>query len=79
MAGIIAQVACTLRGGVVGWCISGAEGGGIGGGLVVSWRSSWHVGGFTGGALDDEMVGVALVLHLFAIIVSSSSSSLLRM
>jgi hypothetical protein len=78
LAGIKAQVACTLGGGVVGRRIGGAEGGGIGGGLI-SWRGGWRVGGFTGGALDGEMVGGALGLQLLAITVSSLSSLLVRM
>ncbi len=63
MAGINAWVACTLGGGVVGRRAGGVEGGGIGGGLV-SWRGAWHVGGFTGGALDGETVGGAHRLQL---------------
>jgi hypothetical protein len=39
MAKINALVACTLSGGVVGRCLGGTEGGGIGGGLV-SWRGA---------------------------------------
>jgi hypothetical protein len=61
MAGINAQVACTLGGGVVGRRASGAERGGNGGGLV-SRRGAWRVGGFTGGALDGETVGGAFGL-----------------
>ncbi len=57
MAGIKARVACTPGGGVMGRCVGGAEGGGIGGGLV-SRRGAWHVGGFTGGVLDGATVGV---------------------
>ncbi len=48
MAGINAQVACTLGGGVVGRHVGGIEGGGIGGELV-SQCGAWRVGGFTGG------------------------------
>jgi hypothetical protein len=78
MAGINAWVACTLGGGVVGRRVGGVEGGGIGGGLV-SRRGAWRVGGFTGEALDGEMVGGALGLQLLAIAVSLSSSSSVRM
>jgi hypothetical protein len=78
MAGIYAQVACTISSGVVGRRVGGAEGEGIGGGLV-SRRGAWRIGGFTGGALDGETAGGALGLQLLAITVSSSSSSLVRM
>ncbi len=78
MAGIKAWVACTLSGGMVGRCLGGTEGGGIGGRLV-SPRGTWHVGGFTCGTLDGEMLGGALGLQLLAIRVSSSLSSLVRM
>ncbi len=78
MAGINAWLACTLGDGVVGRCIGGAEGGGIGGGLITRLEA-WSVGGFTGGALDGEMVGGVLGLQVFAITVSSSSSSSVRM
>jgi hypothetical protein len=61
MAGINARVACTFGGGLVGGCVGGSEGGGIGGGLV-SRRGAWRICGFTGGALDCEMVGGALGL-----------------
>jgi hypothetical protein len=78
MAGINARVACTLGGGMVGRCLGGTEGGGIGGGLV-SQRGAWRVGGFTGETLDSEMVGGALGLQLLAITVSLLSTSLVRM
>jgi hypothetical protein len=78
MAGINARVACTLGGGVVGRCVGGIAGGGIGVGLV-SQHGTWHVGGFTGGALDGEMVGGALELQLLAMTVSTLLSLLVRM
>ncbi len=78
MAGINARVACILGGGVVGRRVGGAEGGGIGGGLVCR-LGAWCIGGFTGGALDGETVGGALGLQLLAVKVSSLSSSLVRM
>jgi hypothetical protein len=78
MAGINAQVACTVGSGVVGRRVSGAEGEGIGGGLII-WCGAWHIGGFTGGALDGEIGGGALGLQLLAIAVSSSSSLSVRM
>jgi hypothetical protein len=78
MAGINARMACTLGGEVVGRCIGGVEGGGIGGGLI-RWHGAWRVGRFTGRALDGEMVGGALGLQLLEITVSSSSSSSVRM
>ena len=78
MAGINTQVACTLGGGMVGRCGGGILVRGIGAGLI-SQRGAWRGGGFTGGALDGAMVGRALGLQLLATIVSSSSSSLLRM
>ncbi len=78
MAGINACVACTLGGGVVGRRIGGAEGGGIGGGLI-SRCGAWHVCGFAGRALDGETVGGALGLQLLAITALSSLSSSVRM
>jgi hypothetical protein len=78
MAGMNVQVACTLSGGVLGWCLSRTVGRGIGVGIS-SWRSALHVGGFTGGVLDGMMVGGARGLQLLATTVSSSSSSLERM
>jgi hypothetical protein len=78
MAGINAQVACTLGGGVVGRRVDEAKGGGFGGGLF-SRRGAWRIGEFTGGALDGEMVGGALGLQLLVITVSSLSSLLVRM
>ncbi len=78
MAGINALLACTLGGWVVGRCVGGIDGGGIGGGLV-SRRGIWRVGGFTGGAMDGETVGGAFGLQLLAITVSSSLSSSVRM
>ncbi len=72
MAGINGSVVCTLRGGVVGWHVGGAERGGIGGGLI-TWRGVWRVGGFVVGALDGATVGGKLGLQLFAITVLSSS------
>jgi hypothetical protein len=44
MAGINAQVVCTLGGGVVGRHLSGTAGGGIGVGLIRRC-SAWYVGG----------------------------------
>jgi hypothetical protein len=73
MAGINAR-----GGGVVVRRVGGAEGGGIGGGLI-NQRGAWRVGGFTGGALDGEMGGGALGLQLLAITVSSLLSSSVRM
>ncbi len=58
--------------------VCGAEGGGIGGGLI-SHRGTWRVGGFTGGALDSERVRGALGLQLLVITVPSLSSLLVRM
>jgi hypothetical protein len=78
MAGINGWVVCTLSGGVVGWRIGGAEGGGIGGGLVTRW-GVWRIGRFVGGALDGAMVGGTLGLQMFAITVLSLLSSLVRM
>ncbi len=74
MAGINARVACTLGGGVVGWRVGGAKGGGIGCGLI-SWCGAWRVGGFIGGALNGEKVGGALWLQLLALTVSLSLPS----
>jgi hypothetical protein len=70
--------ACTLAGGVVGWHVGGAKGGGIGGGLI-SWCGACRVGGFIGEALDSETVRGALGVQLRAITLSSSLSSLVRM
>jgi hypothetical protein len=78
MAGINARVAYILGGGVVGRCLGGTGGGGIGGGLV-SRRSAWRVDGLTGGTLDGRMVGGALGLQLLATTVSSSLSLSERM
>jgi hypothetical protein len=78
MAGINTQVVCTIGSGVVGRRIGGAEGEGIGGGLI-SQRGAWRIGGFTGGALDGETAGGALGLQLLAITVSSLSSLSRRM
>ncbi len=64
--------------GVVGRRIGGAEGEGIGSGLV-SRHGAWRIGGFTSGALDGDTVGGALGLQLLAITVSSSSSLSERM
>jgi hypothetical protein len=72
MAGINAQVACTLGGGVVGRHVDGAEGRRLGGRLI-SWHRDWCIDSFTGRALDSETVGGALGLQLLAITVSSSS------
>jgi hypothetical protein len=77
MTGINGWAVCTLGGGVVGWCIDGAKGGGIGDGLV-SWCGARCVGGLIGGALDGEMLGGTLGLQLFVITVLSSLSSLVR-
>jgi hypothetical protein len=78
MTGINGWVVCTLGGGMVGWHAGGAKGGAIGGGIVTRC-GAWCVGGFIHGALDGETVGGTLGLQLFAITVSSSSSSLVRM
>jgi hypothetical protein len=72
MAGTNARVAYTLGGGVVGRRVGGADGGGIGGGLI-SPHGTWRVGGVTGGALNGETVGGTLGLQLLAITVSPSS------
>jgi hypothetical protein len=64
MAGVNTRVACTLVGGVVGRCLGGTEGGGIGGRLII-WRGAWRMGGFTGETLDGETVGGALGLQLY--------------
>ncbi len=56
MAGLFVWVACLLSGGVVGRCFGGTVGGGIGVGII-SQRSTWHIGGFTGGILDGMMIG----------------------
>ncbi len=77
MVGINGWVVCTLGGGV-GWCVGGAEGGRIGGGLV-SWCGVWPVSRFIGGALDGATVGGTLGLQLFAITVLSLSSLLVQM
>jgi hypothetical protein len=78
MVGVNVWVSCTLGGGVVGRSLGGTEGGDIGGGII-SRRGAWHVGGFSGGALDGEIVGGALGLQLLVITVSSLSSSSVRM
>ncbi len=51
MAGINAQLAYTLGGGVVGRPLGGTVGAGICGGLA-SQHCAWRVGEFTGGILD---------------------------
>jgi hypothetical protein len=66
---------------VVGWWV-GALVGPKEAGLVLGllgWCGVWRVGGFFGGALDDEMAGGTLGLQLFVITVSLSSSSSVRM
>jgi hypothetical protein len=73
MAGLNAQVACTLVGGLVGRRLGWTVVVGIGGGFAI-WRSAWCIGGFTGGILDRGMVGGALGLQLLATTVSSLSS-----
>jgi hypothetical protein len=78
MVGLTVWVACTLSGGVVGRCLGGTEGRGIDV-EIVSWRSTWHVSGFTGGILAGMMVGGALGLQLLATTVSSLLSLLERM
>jgi hypothetical protein len=78
MAGIIAWVACTLGGGVVGRCLGWTVGGGIGGGLT-SWSGTWRVERFTGRILDGRMAGGSLGLQFLATTVSSSSLLLERM
>jgi hypothetical protein len=78
MAGINAQVAFTLGGGVVGRRLGETVEGGIGGGLA-SQCGAWRKGGFTGGILDGRMVGGALGLQFLATTVSSSLSLSERM
>ncbi len=63
---------------MVGRHLGETEGGEIGGGLVCQ-RNAWHVGGFTGGTLDGEMVGGALGLQLLVTTVSSLLSLSVRM
>ncbi len=70
MAGLTVWVACTLSGGVVGRCLSGTVGGGIGVGII-SWSGAWRIGGFTGEILAGMMIGGALGLQLLATTVSS--------
>ena len=72
MAGINDCVVCTLGGGVVGWCVGGAKGGGIVDGLITRC-GAWRIGGVIGGALNGETVGGTLGLQLLAITVSPSS------
>jgi hypothetical protein len=55
MAALTVWVACTLSGGVVGRCLGGTVGGGIGVGII-SRRGAWHIGEFTGGILAGMKV-----------------------
>jgi hypothetical protein len=78
MAEINVRVACTLSGGVLGRCLGGTVGGGIGV-EIISWRSAWRVGGFTDVILDGMMIGGARGLQLLVTTVSSLSSLSERM